>query len=359
MKIKRIKVAVFIVIAVVLIFAAGAAETVRGQASKTSKKKAKKLKLPALAFKSLDSFVADLKEKLPRRDTEAFIEPAAKDRQIFYNAVRAVLQSNLNSARILAASVNYDLSLLKDRNANQTYVVLAERTNGFRGLGTYVFNQAFERDLILEVPHPLFDIGTPEQAAAIFQKTNARAVFLAGTHRCANERSSPCSGTTTACGAGRSEPFKISDAGHFTGSFFQEAHRATLGLKLKPAAISLHGNANSALPDVVLSNGTQEKASAGSLVNRLRRELENRGVGVGSCNFSGDGDLSLCGTTNVQGRLSNGSTNACRANPKTASGLFIHLEQHLNIRSDPTRLIRALKAVIPKKRERFRYTRIK
>jgi hypothetical protein len=346
MKMKIIKAAFFLA-AVVLILAATA--TVQGQTSKTSKKKVKNLKLLTLPVKSLKSFVAGVKANLPRANEGGFIEPSAKDRRIFHNAVRAVLQSNLKTARILANSVNYELSLLKDAAANQIYIVLVERTRGFRGLGTYVFSSAFRRNLVLEAPHPLFDINTPEESTTIFQKLNARALFIAGTHRCASEQSSPCSGTTGACGTG-GEPFKISDAGHFTRNFFQEAHRATSGLKVKPVTISAHGNGDASLPDVVLSNGTGTKESPNSLVNRLRRELKNRGVSVGSCNFSSDQDLSLCGTTNVQGRLSNGSPNACTANPPTASGSFIHIEQHRNIRDDPTHLINALRAVIPVKR---------
>ena len=55
----------------------------------------------------------------------------------------------------------------------------------------------------------------------------------------------------------------------------------------------------------------------------------------------------LCGTTNAQGRLSNGSPEACRMNAASASGLFLHIEQHRNIRDDPSLLIQALQDVLP------------
>jgi hypothetical protein len=333
----------------------GNAVTVKGQSAKTSDKKVKRVALQTLSFTSLSSFVADIKANLPRANTEGFVEPAAKERRIFHNAVSAVLQNDLKTARILAISVNYDLALLKDTEAHQTYVVLIERRKNFRGLGTYVFNPAFQRNLILEVPHPLFDTNTPEESTAIFQAVKARAMFISGTHRCANAQSSPCSGTTGACVPNGNQPFKVSDAGHFTRNFFQEAHRATLGLSVKPITISAHGNGDSSLPDIVLSNGTNKKESAKSLVNRLRSELKNRGVSAGSCNFSKDGNLSLCGTTNVQGRLSNGSGNACSTASKTASGLFLHIEQHLNIRNSPDKLIDALKIIIPAKSKGLRY----
>jgi hypothetical protein len=352
MKMKSLKVSLLL-FASILMF--GNIVIVKGQRLKTAKKNAKKIALQTLPFNTLSSFVAKIKANLPRANTEGFIEPSAKERQIFHNAVLAVLQNDLKTARTLAASVNYDLSQLKDTGANQIYVVLVERTTNFRGLGTYIFNLSFQRNLILEAPHPLFDTNTPEESTAIFQMMKGRAMFLSGTHRCANQQSSPCSGTTGACITNGSESFKVSDAGHFTKNFFQEAHRATLGLTVKPITISAHGNGDSSLPDIVLSNGTDKPESANSLVNSLRREVKNRGLSAGSCNFSKDGNLSLCGTTNVQGRLSNGSGNTCNLTAKTASGLFLHIEQHLNIRNDPTELINALKVVIPAKNKRLRY----
>jgi len=309
--------------------------------------------LPPLPFKSLTGFVVNVKARLPRKNTEGFIKPPPKDRRIFYDAVRAVLQNDLCKAETLAAKVNYRLAKLNDTVVNHNYVVLVENTGGFRALGTYIFHLAFARNLVVEVPHPLADEVTLDEGAAIFQATSARALFIAGTHRCANRDSSPCSGTTTVCNNGTSGKFKISDAGHYTENFFQEAHGASLRLKDKPIAISLHGNDVDSLPEVVLSNGTTNEAASNSRVNRLRQKLINLGTSAGSCNFPADGNLSLCGTTNVQGRLSNGSTlSPCKINAASASGLFLHIEQHLDIRENPAELINALKTVIPARKKK-------
>ena len=305
-----------------------------------------KVNFPVLPFDSLTAFVASVKSSLPRANSERFVKPAPAEMQTFTQAVSAVLQGNLENAAVLANAVNYDVSQLNDQTANKTYWVLIERQTNFRGLGTYIFDLSFGRNLILQVPHPLFDINTPEEATQIFQQTDARGVFISGTHRCANAERSPCSGTTTACDD-VSAPFRVSDASHFTGNFFQAAHQATLNQSQIPVSISLHGNAVSSLPDVTLSNGTDKKDSFGSLVNRFRRQLKNRGVSAGSCNYVGDKKFSLCGTTNVQGRLSNNASNACTTSAQGASGLFLHVEQHLNIRNNPALLIDALKNVIP------------
>ena len=310
--------------------------------------KTKIILLPTLKFKSLSSFIANVKARLPRKNSEGFIKPPAKDRRAFYDAVLAVLKNDLYTAQLRAAAVNYRLWQLKDAGANRAYAVLVENADDFRALGTYVFDLNFSRNLLVEVPHPLADAVTLEEGGAVFQATNARALFIAGTHRCANRDASPCSGTTTVCNDGVSGKFKISDAGHYTDNFFQEAHRAALSLRTKPPlAVSLHGNDVDSLPDFVLSDGTINAAASNSRVNRLRNKLKTLGASAGSCNFPNDGNLSLCGTTNVQGRLSNGSTSPCKISPTTASGLFIHIEQHINVREDPTLLIDALKTIIP------------
>lgn len=293
---------------------------------------------------TLPVFVGKIKDKIPREDTEKFVEPSLKERAIFANIINAVLQGNIKTAESLVVSVNYDISLLKDKK--KSYVVLTEKTPRFRGLGTYIFNYNSKRNVILEVPHPLFDSYTPEEAVKIFQEIEARAIFIAGTHRCANKQESSCTGKTTACD-GKSKSFKISDAGHFIRNFFHEAHKATLNLSIRPITISLHGNADATIPDIVVSDGTEVKTSDTSLVNLLRQELNKRKVKVGSCNLATDKNFDLCGTTNVQGIFSNGFKDICTVKPKSGSGLFIHIEQHINIRNDPTSLINSLKVIFP------------
>jgi hypothetical protein len=126
------------------------------------------------------------------------------------------------------------------------------------------------------------------------------------------------------------------------------AHGATLRLTPPPISLNLHGNSSEPV-DVTLSDGTRVASAETALVNRFREALSVRSVVVGSCNRPADGltPRNLCGTTNAQGRLSNGSPNACTANAAGASGLFLHIEQHRNIRDNPAALIEALQDVVP------------
>ena len=65
--------------------------------------------------------------------------------------------------------------------------------------------------LIIEVPHPVADWFTDPQAVTIFRQSRARALLVAGTHRCANSDFSTCTGQTWACGP--LEAYRVSDVG--------------------------------------------------------------------------------------------------------------------------------------------------
>jgi hypothetical protein len=300
-----------------------------------------------LPYTSLDSYVRDLKATIPEAGSNAFVEPDPAEIDQFGNAMQALLTGDVETARQYLDGVYYDLFVLND-DSGSTYLVAQERSTPFRGQGTYVVDLQYARNVIVEVPHPLWDINTPEEGVAIFQALGARSLFIAGTHRCANPMTeSGCSGTTTSCGQ-PSIPVRISDAPHFTRNFMFAAHGATLQA---PAALSLNLHGNASEPYAIqLSDGTRRFADDTPLVNQLRNALQARiGADAGSCNWQADGlDASnLCGTTNAQGRLSNNSLDPCTRNASNPSGLFLHIEQHRYIRDNPGVLIDALQEVLP------------
>ncbi len=300
-----------------------------------------------LPYTSLDSYVRDLKATIPEAGSNAFVEPDPGEINQFANAMQALLTGDVDTARQLLDGVYYDLFVLNDKSG-PTYLVTQERSTPFRGQGTYIVDLQYARNVIVEVPHPLWDINTPEEGVAVFQALGARGLFIAGTHRCANPMTeSGCSGTTIACGR-PAILVRISDAPHFTRNFMYAAHGATLQ---PPAALSLNLHGNEGEPYAVqLSDGTRRFADDTPLVNQLRNALQARiGADAGSCNWEADGlDASnLCGTTNAQGRLSNNSTDPCTRNASNPSGLFLHIEQHRYIRDNPGVLIDALQEVLP------------
>lgn len=67
-----------------------------------------------------------------------------------------------------------------------------------------------------------------------------------------------------------------------------------------------------------------------------------------SCNWADDNlqPRNLCGTDNVQERLSNNSPETCNQPADSPSGLFLHIEQHRYYRDNPGVLIDALLEIL-------------
>ena len=302
-----------------------------------------------LPYTSLDSYVRDLKATIPDAGSNAFVEPDPAEIDQFGNAMQALLTGDVETARQFLDALYYDLFVLNDQLVGATYLVAQERSTPFRGQGTYIVDPQPARNVIVEVPHPLWDVNTPEEGVAIFQALGGRGLFIAGTHRCANpDTPSGCSGTTTSCGD-VSIPVRISDAPHFTGNFMYAAHRVTLQLAPPASSLNLHGNRNEPYA-IQISDGTRTPADETPLVNRLRSALQARvGTDAGICNWQADGltGSNLCGTTNAQGRLSNGSLQPCTQSAPNPSELFLHIEQHRWVRDNPGVLIDALLEVLP------------
>jgi hypothetical protein len=296
------------------------------------------------ADSALSTYIVELKRAIPRTGSNAFVAPSAADRAKFVDCVEQLLGANPGSARACLESVHYELAPLE--SGGRTYWIASEKKDGLQAQGTYIVDAQYERNLVLETPHPIFDTGTLEEAAAVMERVGARALFVPGTHRCANsDTPSGCDGRTNSCGG---QNYRISDAAHYVGNFFTAAHEATLRLAPQPLTISVHGSAGEPV-DAEFSDGTVTPAPADAVVNRLRFAMEKRGARAGSCNWPADDPrrFRLCGGTNVQGRMTNGSTQPCTVGSKLASGLFVHVEQARAVRTNPDYLAGAILDAVP------------
>jgi hypothetical protein len=177
-----------------------------------------------------------------------------------------------------------------------------------------------------------------EEGVFIFKILRAKALFIAGTHRCANSASSSCSGTTNACGT--DEAYRISDVAHSVENFFHEAHKAANDSIALVKFVQLHGyDASAGEPAAILSNGSETPVGAFAYVNQLALAIDDSLSGddfAVSCNNLGDNGLNLCGTNNVQGRYTNGSSDECTTAATGFNGQFLHVEQALILRQDNT-----------------------
>lgn len=129
--------------------------------------------------------------------TYAVAQPTGTQRDDWKHLIRDLLVVDGNCESIpIPSSLRsiYDLRLFQD------YCVLYETTSsssGYysKGWGLIVV-QAHQsqiiRDLHFSAPHPAYDLGTPQQAGAVFGLTGARSLLIAGRSRNAFIQPSEC-----------------------------------------------------------------------------------------------------------------------------------------------------------------------
>jgi hypothetical protein len=283
---------------------------------------------------------------LPRANTNGYVAPTAARLEAVRRSIGALLSGDARQALTDARIAGYGL-------CRAGAVALSRPLVATEGAASFAWRTSGARPVIVEAPHPLSDLLTLGQAVDLFESLNARAIVTSGSHRCANDSASPCSGTTDACSTGTSQSFRESDMAHVDGSFFQVAHVALAEHAADDLVVAVHGSAD---PGVSLSDGSTFATTANSPVARLAAELVTRFQGsplaaepITTCNsYPGAPavDERLCGTTDVQGRHLNGSANACAAAATAASGRFLHMEQSRAVRDQPTIVAAALDAVV-------------
>lgn len=293
---------------------------------------------------NLRTVITDVRESI-RQDayigSEAFRVPTLAQMSEWRAAVRSVLSGNLFDAdrRLSTLAPSYNVVQFSDVTTGRVYTLLVEAVVTDRivptiekGWGTYVFDLDPLRELSIQVPHPIFDSGTELEGMEVFLQLGARSFLLAGTHRCANEAESRCSGTTTACTRPERAAHKKSDVPHNPSNMFHQTHRQLMRSIPNTVAIQLHRNNQAGCPQVLISNTNFDyTAVPDGNVRRLASNFDIPSVGIcdpqpGSCN--------LCGTNNLQGRFSNGSPSPCDTRASSPNEQFIHIEQHRSFFDD-------------------------
>jgi len=260
----------------------------------------------------------------------------------------ALLGGDISGALAALSAVNYQACR---GQGDEEGLLLFVPTESGTGHARAVWRLGAARPLVLEAPHPVFDMDTGIEAATLFGATQARGLIVSGTHRCVSDVPSGCDGKTKVC-TGSSEPYPLTDMAHVGVSFFQAFHEAfQAGLEEVANVtnnwgyllISVHGMAGDGIS---LSNGTTSEADVESLPAKLYLALKDAlpDAYITSCNsFEGAVvDKRLCGSTNTQGRHTNGVGEVCTDAAPAASGHFAHMEQTLEIRQNPEPVIQAL-----------------
>jgi hypothetical protein len=246
------------------------------------------------------------------------------------NAYREMAEANAGRADSLAELAGYRVVMFTDTSSTtpRLFYLLEKDPASTNHWGLFVVNPSPERpDLVLQSPHPRFDLNTGYQGIYVFLETGARAFSVAGTHRCNNSNPTPCSGTTTAC-TGSDAPYPLSDQAHVVAGTFQASTEVMASLVPGAVFIQLHGFAQgSGDPDAIVSNGTRMTPSNDYVVMLRDRLLEQDATLTFRIIHIDLTWTKLTAFTNAQGRVLNGSQNPCTVSAIHPTGRFVHIEQ--------------------------------
>ena len=264
--------------------------------------------------------------------SDSYRAPDPRARAHFRGAIVDVARGAWRDAREKADAAGYALC------ESESAVLMIPRD---RGHARVALRPGRSAPVVLEVPHPYHDSGTAEEGRYLFDRLGARALVMAGSYRCSNAGSpSHGHGTTSVCG--ERAAYAESDMAHNDDTFFQVAHTVLSATHRDVTAVSLHGMASDG---VSLSDGTRRPTAHDAPVARLAEALTEQlpSERVTTCNGHAGADVRyhLCGTHNVQGRLSNGFGARSIGEPARARGRFLHLEQARSVRAAPERVARA------------------
>jgi len=256
---------------------------------------------------NLYSLITNIRNAMPGRDSYGFVVPTTAEQDTFASVTNLILNGQYALADSLADYLDYSLYEWYDTgNSNHLYYVLmengADQSGGVQlGWGTFIFDPAGYEEVIIEVPHPIFDTNTWKVGFKAYQNVNAKYFLMAGTHRYANG-SNPAP----------------ADVAHNTQNTFHTVHQkvspySTHSLQVHGFSISSHPD----YPDVVLSNGS---ANPTPILDSLSNAISSFGYTVGI--YDGINWTQLGATTNKQGQWS-----------RSQGYSFIHMETEYFIRA--------------------------
>jgi hypothetical protein len=296
----------------------------------------------------MDSIIAEIPTTYGGGD---YLQPNAASRTLWREIIDHILATEYDQAHTKALTKNYRVVRFTDTADPDSVVhIILERTpeSSSRYWGTFVFNTAPRRSyLAIQSPHPRYDTNTGRQSVRIYLHTEARALFISGTHRCNGLSDSPCDGTTTIC-TGSSAPYRYSDQCHVVKSTFQITNEAMLDDNPDLLAIQPHGFGQGAGdPDVIISNGTRFYPSGTDYAVAVWDALHDVDPSLTAKIAHIDLDWTrLIATWNTQGRLMNGSPTPCYTPASSATGQFVSVEQKkIGMRDTPQNWMKLAQAI--------------
>lgn len=243
----------------------------------------------------LADYVAALRDDAPYR------APNRTESRVLAEAIEQVSQSEGGDAGAVARRVSdlgYRVRAGVDGSTGRSFLIASDAAGDERAWGMYVIDVSRPTRLVVEVPHPAFDLHTEEIGLDLFRRTPGAVLAVAGTHRRVGD------------GAG--------DVAHRADSMFH-AVTARLAARGLPQ-VQLHGfhDGTLAKADVVLSSGVGPVTVG---LRRVAERLDDTGLRV--CEAWSDQCGSLEGRRNKQGVYA-----------AEHDALFVHVEMNKSLRED-------------------------
>lgn len=281
---------------------------------------------------SLTDYIDSVLLTMPSTEfSDEYVEPDVTQLSQWGSLVQNILNANYTSADSLANILSYALYAYTDTTDSQDklYYLLAKTPGGANYWGSFIFDQSPQRQkVVVQSPHPLFDTHTGKQGIVIFKTLGARAFCISGTHRCNSSDSTSCAGTTSVCTGLNNVKFRKSDQPHNVSATFQRTLEILNSSLSNLVIIQNHGFAkDNGDPDLIMSNGVAKSPTVDYLASVMDYLLQVDSSFTFKILHVDTTWNTLTGTTNVQGRLINGSTNPCTKSASANTGRFLHIEQ--------------------------------
>jgi hypothetical protein len=256
--------------------------------------------------KFLKTYAGGLRQDAPYRP------PTDEEQRAATAGLQALFQGKdrIRAARTALKPLGFTVTTGTDSSTHRRYAMAVSERDTERAWGAYLVDLSTPTRLVVEVPHPNFDLGTEQTGLALFRKVPGSVLLVAGAHRRAHE--------------------SAADVAHREDSLFHAVATELANRDLPQ--VQLHGFHDLSLPgqDVVLSAGAGEP---GRQARRAATELEES---FSVCRAWTDDCGKLGGTRNVQGQM------AARLDT-----VFLHVEISRRVRDDESMqaaLVRGLAA---------------
>lgn len=255
-----------------------------------------------------------------------FQAPTTSERKAWEDMVADIVDHGCDIELPSALAGRFHLSNLADGAGDTVCAVYeAAESNGDGkldlGWGMFLVRPGADWNLDIQVPHPFDDLRTLEQGMDLFSALPFRTLLVAASRRDADADASACQ-----------DDYSGSDPSHNTKNVF--AATSSVIAADTDAVVQLHGMADDSCDDldVFVTEGVNAPLGVSSIAKRIQNAIAS--LTDWNTAAPNESTCDLEGTTDVPGRILNGVSEsaACDDEADEATGIFVHLEQKLDVR---------------------------